>query len=268
MLNLYENSGLLLVSILSLALSACNGARAAQGTGESDRPSAPQVGEAVEADSRLIVDIEIGNGNRYQIWVAGGEDGELEFMIQESGLDGNPTIAAIDELDSNNLSELFHAIAPADMELPAELLAEFGEPVTGKRGWLAERWNDPVHEVSVTCDDTWWVNTVCNRQPEATHQTWLNWSVSTAETSWNWNTYNQDRYFVAVCNQGPGNVKQRIRFRDRANDPWSQYEVIATPGTWYRWRRVMRNGIHNVHSYHFATSGTAVIDVCVARTPS
>lgn len=36
----------------------------------------------------------------------------------------------------------------------------------GERGWLAERWQAPA-DITRTgaCDDTWWVNEVCNTQP-------------------------------------------------------------------------------------------------------
>lgn len=244
----------------ALALSACDEARAGN-PGEGEVAGALQGGEG-----RLIVDIELGNGNRYEIWVDQDHEGKLAFVVLESGPVGNPSLDAV-ALDRHNLSELFHAIASADREFPAELLAEFGEPRIGERGWLAERWKDPPYRTAVTCDDTWWVNTICNAWSASNHQTWLNWGVSTNETSWHWNTYNQTRYYVAVCNQGPNNVKKRVRFKDEQGDPTSQYEIIAVPGTWYYWARVQTDGVYNVHSYAFATSGTAVVDMCVARTP-
>jgi hypothetical protein len=251
-----------------LAMSACDGAQWEEPEGVL--AGAPHGGEAREAERRLLVDIELGNGNRYELWAdQTGPDSEPGFVVSESGPSGNPSVTSVHELDNENMSELFHAIAPPDMDIPVELVMAFGEPSTGERGWLAERWRDPADTAATgPCDDTWWVNEICNKFPQTTHQAWLNWGVSTNENSWHWNTYNQSSYTVAACNQGSNFIKLRVRYKDKSSDPTSQYEQVVEPKRYrYWWRTKSTTGIYNIHSYVFSVSGTSTADMCVARTP-
>jgi hypothetical protein len=271
MMNELTRKGLLLLAFaVPLVMPACDGAQWEDPGGNDVLAGAPQEGEAIETEHRLLVDIELGNGNRYELWAdRTSPDSEPGFVVSESGPDGNPSVTSVQGLDNQNLSELFHAIAPPDMDIPAELLAAFGEPSAGERGWLAEHWQDPANITATgPCNDTWWVNEICNKQPQTTHQTWINWGVSTTETSWHWNTYNQNSYYVAACNQGSNFILLRVRYKDKSSDPVSQYERVVSPNTYrYWWRTKSSSGIYNIHSYVFALSGTSTADMCVARTP-